>query len=197
MIYHVTFTPPKPADETRSVRYRVAPDNRVEPALVPGSAHCRASLLAEAEALPNPPESPPLKVEVLQVNAPPVPSVVCVGGQVLRLALTPGRADLHLRRGRQTARVRVETELSNRLAQSRPAQGPGRLTVRSPLPGRVLALAVAVGDRTSRGSSLLTIEAMKMENEILAPTTGRVASVHVAAGDTVDSDAALVEIHPD
>ncbi|HEY2322425.1 MAG TPA: biotin/lipoyl-containing protein [Thermoanaerobaculia bacterium] len=46
----------------------------------------------------------------------------------------------------------------------------------------------------SRGTGLLILEAMKMENEIQAPIDGTIKEVFVSAGDTVESGAALVHI---
>ena len=51
--------------------------------------------------------------------------------------------------------------------------------------GIVVRLLVSEGDTVENGDPLLTIEAMKMENEIRAPSAGRVAKVHVGEKDTV------------
>lgn len=74
-------------------------------------------------------------------------------------------------------------------APSRPAQvaagGAGGHTVKSPLPGTVLAVKVKEGDKVAAGQSLLVLEAMKMENEINADRAGVVKSVCVQQGATV------------
>ncbi len=73
-------------------------------------------------------------------------------------------------------------------APSRPAQvapvGGGH-TVKSPLPGTVLAVKVKEGDKVAAGQSLLVLEAMKMENEINADRAGVVKTVCVQQGATV------------
>jgi biotin carboxyl carrier protein len=71
-------------------------------------------------------------------------------------------------------------------------RGPSR--IEAPIPGKVVAVAVAPGDEVSSGQSLVVLEAMKMENELTADRQGRVAEVHVAPGDTVEAGAVLVEL---
>ena len=56
------------------------------------------------------------------------------------------------------------------------------------MPGSVLSVKVNVGDKVSAGQTMFVLEAMKMENEIVAPVDGTVASINVKTGDTVDTD---------
>lgn len=62
----------------------------------------------------------------------------------------------------------------------------GPTEVRAVIPGRVLAVAVAPGDVVIAGQQLLTVEAMKMQNELRSPRDGTVDRVAVAAGATVE-----------
>ncbi|MBQ7172021.1 MAG: biotin/lipoyl-binding protein [Clostridia bacterium] len=78
-------------------------------------------------------------------------------------------------------------------AEAAPAVSGGA-TVSSPLPGTVLEVKAAVGLPVKKGDLLFVVEAMKMENEILAPCDGRIASVAVAKGASVESGAALCVI---
>ena len=66
--------------------------------------------------------------------------------------------------------------------------------VTAPMPGRVLALDVAVGQVVSAGERLLVLEAMKMEHRLTAKLSGTVSAVHVAEGDQVGDGSLLVEI---
>jgi 3-methylcrotonyl-CoA carboxylase alpha subunit len=66
----------------------------------------------------------------------------------------------------------------------------GRLT--APMPGKVVAIMVAAGDRVERGAPLVVLEAMKMEHTITAPVTGTVASLFYAVGDIVSEGVALI-----
>lgn len=63
--------------------------------------------------------------------------------------------------------------------------------VLSPMPGKVLEVIAAKGQSVRAGETLLLIEAMKMENEIVAPRDGVVDSIPVKGGDVVDTDAIL------
>jgi biotin carboxyl carrier protein len=62
------------------------------------------------------------------------------------------------------------------------------------MPGKVVALAVAVGDKVTKGQPLLTLEAMKMEHALAAPFDGEVEALSVAVGDQVTEGAALVRL---
>ncbi len=66
----------------------------------------------------------------------------------------------------------------------------------SPMPGRVVALMVAVGTEVESGAALLVVEGMKMEYTLRAPVAGRVAALHAAVGDLIEAEAPLVDIDP-
>ena len=73
-----------------------------------------------------------------------------------------------------------------------PAAG-GSGDVVAPMPGTVLRLNVNNGDTVASGDVILILEAMKMENEIVAPCAGKV-TLKVTAGETVDTDALLASV---
>lgn len=79
---------------------------------------------------------------------------------------------------------------------SRPAvpTSGGDGVVRSPMPGKIISVRIAVGDTVTKGQSILVLESMKMENTIAAPIDGTVSSVLVAAGDAVQHGQSLAEI---
>ncbi len=62
------------------------------------------------------------------------------------------------------------------------------LEVRPPMPGRMVKVTVAAGDRVKRGQTLAVLEAMKMQNEIPAPADAVVRSVGVREGESIASD---------
>ena len=62
------------------------------------------------------------------------------------------------------------------------------------IPGLIKAVYVKEGDEVDRGDKLLVLEAMKMENQLLAATSGIIKKVHVEAGVVVVKNALLVEI---
>jgi acyl-CoA carboxylase subunit alpha len=67
----------------------------------------------------------------------------------------------------------------------------------APMPGRVVEVNVAVGDRVAQGRTLLVLEAMKMEHQVRAAFTGRVVEVRVTVGHQADRDEVLLVIEPD
>ena len=85
-------------------------------------------------------------------------------------------------------------------AAAAPAAAPaaaapaGGKAVESPLPGVVVSIAVSAGQAVKAGDTLLTLEAMKMENAIQAEADGTVAKVLVSVGQSVQSGDALLEI---
>ena len=70
----------------------------------------------------------------------------------------------------------------------------GPLEIRSTLPGLVVAVRVEPGSQVAAGDALLTIEAMKMQNEVRAPRDGTVGEVSVAAGQPVASGVLLLRL---
>ena len=60
------------------------------------------------------------------------------------------------------------------------------------MPGNILKVNVSQGQAVKAGDVLVVLEAMKMENEIMAPRDGSVAQVVVSKGAVVDTGAALV-----
>ena len=74
----------------------------------------------------------------------------------------------------------------------RPRAGDG--VVSAPMPGMVVRVEVAEGQRVEAGAGLVVVEAMKMENELRAPSAGVVARVHVTPGQAVEKGAPLVTL---
>lgn len=64
----------------------------------------------------------------------------------------------------------------------------------SPMPGNVFKVLVSAGEYVKKGEAVLILEAMKMENEIVAPHDGTISAVHVKEGQAVDSDDVLFEV---
>jgi len=89
----------------------------------------------------------------------------------------------------------VEDALHRRLAA---AAGPRVLPtgeqIRAPIAGKVVKLLVAVGDVVVPGTPVVVLEAMKMENELIAERGGTVSAIHKQAGQAVDTGDLLVEL---
>ena len=77
-------------------------------------------------------------------------------------------------------------------AGRRRTSGPSEL--RAIIPGRIVAVSVAVGDPVEAGQQVLVVEAMKMQNELRAPRAGAVERLAGAVGQNVDVGDLLVVI---
>ena len=74
-----------------------------------------------------------------------------------------------------------------------PSAGEGE-KVTAPMPGTILDVKVAVGDSVSKGQVIMILEAMKMENDIVASCDGKITSVLANKGDNVNSGDACATI---
>ena len=75
------------------------------------------------------------------------------------------------------------------------AVAAGAVAVTAPMPGKILGVKASAGQAVKRGQVLLILEAMKMENEIVAPQDGTVATINVAVGDSVEPGATLATLN--
>jgi len=66
--------------------------------------------------------------------------------------------------------------------------------VNAPMVGKILNVVANVGDSVQEDDTIVVMEAMKMEIEIVAPTSGTVTEIRVAAGDSVDPDTVVAVI---
>jgi len=84
-------------------------------------------------------------------------------------------------------------ELDAQDLEDEAAAGSKKLkSVKLTMPGKVLAIHVKPGDSIEAGKSLLVIEAMKMENNILAEAAAKVGKVHVNVGDRLEAGVTLI-----
>jgi len=72
------------------------------------------------------------------------------------------------------------------------AVAPGQEVIEAPMPGNIWKIEVKVGDVVKAGDVLLILEAMKMENEIVAPRDGVVASINTTEGAQVNTGDKLI-----
>ena len=77
-------------------------------------------------------------------------------------------------------------------SQSDSASGGGQGLIAAPMPGKVVDLKVEVGDEVKKGSPVIIVEAMKMQNELTSLIDGIVKEITVKPGDTVESGQRLV-----
>ena len=76
-----------------------------------------------------------------------------------------------------------------------PAGAAGSVTVAAPMPGKILGVKANPGQVVKKGDVIVILEAMKMENEIVAPQDGTIASINVATGDSVEAGATLATLN--
>lgn len=78
---------------------------------------------------------------------------------------------------------------------SAPAGAQGSIQIVAPMPGKILAIKAKVGDAVTKGQVVLTLEAMKMENEIVAAEDGTISSIDTTVGATVEAGAVLATMN--
>ena len=76
-----------------------------------------------------------------------------------------------------------------------PKAAPAAAPKAAPAPAKILGVKASAGQAVKRGQVLLILEAMKMENEIVAPQDGTVATINVAVGDSVEPGATLATLN--
>ena len=92
------------------------------------------------------------------------------------------------------------TELSKPAKPERSKRGSNKSadgSVFSSIPGKVVSIDVAVGDAVQSGQTILILEAMKMQNEIVSGIDGVVAEVNVSEGESVEANFLLARIEPE
>ena len=124
--------------------------------------------------------------------------ILMIGNEAHRILVRRGSS-----RGRYTLwvdGVRLEVEaldersraIRELAAATSGPSGPAPLV--APMPGMIVRVNVAEGERVQAGQGLVVMEAMKMENELRASASGAIKRVHVAPGTAVEKGALLLEM---
>jgi len=91
----------------------------------------------------------------------------------------------------------IETEKSfKRLKKIAQKNSVSKVAITAMLPGMICDVLVEKNQPVQKGEVLLTLEAMKMQNEIVAPVDGVVSQIHIKQGDNVLKDQMMIEIDP-
>ena len=111
----------------------------------------------------------------------------------LEALVEASNGEIHvLLRGRLYA-ARVEDERASRLSQSGGLHvGSGEVTIKSPMPGLIVAIAVSEGQAVQKGQTVVVLESMKMENELKAPRDGTIAAIKVSPRQSVEQHQPLI-----
>ncbi len=94
---------------------------------------------------------------------------------------------------KSTARISSSTPIARAAVSAKPTE-TGLGVVQSPLSGTVIEVKVKAGETVKSGTPLLTIEAMKMESEVVAPIDGRIQSIEATAGQSVQEGQVLLSL---
>ncbi len=92
--------------------------------------------------------------------------------------------------------VKVQDERAYRLAKARGTSAgfDGEATIKSPMPGLIIAVPVVQGQTVKKGDQIVILESMKMENELRSPRDGMVTHVYVEQGSSVEKGQVLVTV---
>jgi acetyl/propionyl-CoA carboxylase alpha subunit len=160
------------------------------------------ALSAAAAALAQEADGTPWTAQPLRgfrLGGPPAPALVETAGRRFAVPARPARLISLLREGEQAiifegGEAYVVTR-PHADAGTRGETGDGQII--APMPGRIAAVGVEIGDAVGRGQILVTLEAMKMEHALTAPFAGVVRDLRCAAGDQVVEGALLVRLDPE
>jgi pyruvate carboxylase subunit B len=135
------------------------------------------------------------QADLVRIGRSPVYSLV-LGGSSHEISVHRRNGDLEIVLGGQTYTARVLDERAMKIAAAGggAAEGAAGEVVKAPMPGVVVGIAVGVGDQVSAGQGIVTLEAMKMENELKSASGGTVKEIRVEVGQGVSQGEPLVVI---
>ena len=90
--------------------------------------------------------------------------------------------------------IDTETSYKRKVARAAELGKTGAFHLKSPMPGKICEVFVTKGSSVKKGEPLLILEAMKMQNQVLASVDAIVTAVHVKKNDTVFSEQVLLEL---
>lgn len=115
-----------------------------------------------------------------------------MGGRSYETHVEGAKGDYHVTVFGSAFDVSLEDELAARVAKEGGTAAGGVRSIMAPMPGLIVEIKVAAGDRVEAGQAVAVVEAMKMQNELSAPESGTVSEIHVKKGDAVASGQPLV-----
>lgn len=118
---------------------------------------------------------------------------VLLGARSFTVHLAPNGEQLEVWTGGARRSISL-SDTRDRAPKSKRAAAAGPVEVRSQMPGKVIRVLVAPGDRVEADQGVIVVEAMKMQNEMKSPKTGRVTKIHTREGATVAAGEALIAI---
>lgn len=116
--------------------------------------------------------------------------LVKVNGKSYEVELEELEPGEEIKKTKEPEEQKKETEVKAKTI----ASSGSAAVINAPMPGKILRIEKSVGSKVKSGDSILILEALKMENEILAPKDGIISKISVSQGDTVDTGAELAVI---
>ena len=135
-------------------------------------------------------EGDALGLDVLEVQVPGTVSFFA-GGRQQRAYVSRSGGGYEVTIGERRFVIETASARRGRHVVGGADDAPGQIT--APLAGVVVEVRVAVGDALEAGSTVLVLEAMKMQNEVQIPHDGTITAIHAAQGENVDKGVLLVE----
>ena len=113
---------------------------------------------------------------------------------------TPYRVELEKKESKPLSKIKKQAittptpQTTSTPLVTRPKDSTGKNIIQSPLPGIILDIRCQTGDTVKKGQTIMILEAMKMENNILSNANGKITGILVNKGDSVLEGAELVII---
>lgn len=135
-----------------------------------------------------------IEVDLSEVSGEPLYSLL-INGESYEAYVYPDEEGLLVLLLGQFFPVRVVEEREKRLRTSQlTSAGAGEFVLRAPMPGLIVSVPVAEGQKVEKGQILVILESMKMQNELRAPRSGRVTRLQVRAGESVEQRQILLHL---
>ena len=116
-----------------------------------------------------------------------------INNEVYRVSVKELSADADMSNQQTTPEGEPQKNISKE-STPQPASTKNGTEVKAPMAGTILSIQVSAGQEVVQGDTLIVLEAIKMENEIVAPTDGVVDEIYVQANDRVESDQVLLTL---
>lgn len=135
-----------------------------------------------------------IEVDLSEVSGEPLYSLL-INGESYEAYVYPDEEGMLVLLLGQFFPVRVMEEREKRLRTSQlTSAGAGEFVLRAPMPGLIVAVPVAEGQKVEKGQILVILESMKMQNELRAPRSGRVTRLQVRPGESVEQRQILLHL---
>jgi biotin carboxyl carrier protein len=119
---------------------------------------------------------------------------VLISGHAYEVRVEPAPGGIRIHAGAREFRAEIEDPRAWHSRHGSTLEAEGRQQVIAPMPGKVVRLLVAQGQKVEAGHGLMVVEAMKMQNEIRSPKSGIVERIVVAEGQAVNAGEPLAVV---